>query len=78
MGKEAVVAECDTHGGGCRKEEEHTELEPIDTEVVEVDGHCDEGGKCREDQEDRGDPVDAAKRNFAKHGRLKNVHNRLC
>lgn len=62
-----MVAERDTHRGGCRVEEEHAKLEPIDTEVVKVNGHCDQGGKCREDQEDRGDPVDSIKRDFVKH-----------
>jgi hypothetical protein len=72
MGEKAVITDRNAHHRRAEVEEEHAELEPIDSEMIEIDGRankCDESGA---DKEAGGNPVHAVKGN-AKHNIFKFV-----
>lgn len=59
VGEKAVITDRDAHHRRAKIEEEHTELEPIDSEMVEIDGRADEGDEGGANEETGGDPVHA-------------------
>ena len=63
MGEKAVITDRDTHHRRAEVEEEHAELEPIDSKMIEIDGSADKGDESGADEEAGSDPVHAVKGN---------------
>ena len=61
-----MVADRDAHHRRAEIKEKHAELEPIDAEMVEINGRTDESDKCCANEKAGRDPIHAVKRN-AKH-----------
>ena len=70
MGEKAVITDRDTHHRRAEVEEEHTELEPINSEMIEIDGSANEGDESGADEETGGNPVHTVKGN-AEHSVFK-------
>jgi hypothetical protein len=63
VGKQTVVADGDAHHRGDEVEEEHAELEPIDSEFHQIDGQADQRDQGGADEKRAGDPVHSVKGN---------------
>ncbi len=59
MGEKTVITQRDAHHRRAEVKEEHAELEPIDSVMVEIDGRADEGDKSGANKETGGNPVHA-------------------
>ena len=63
-----MVTERDTESGRDQQHGEHREMEPINTEIPQVQRHYRECENKRADQERAGRPVNAVRRNAENHG----------
>ena len=61
-----MIADRNAHHRRAKVKEEHAELEPIDPEMVEINGSADKCDECGANEEAGGNPVHTVKRN-AKH-----------
>ena len=75
VGKKAVVTDCDAHHRRTEIEEEHAELKPIDSVMIQIDGGADERDEGCADEETGRDPVHTVKGN-AEHNFFKSTVTR--
>ena len=68
MRKQAVITERDAEAGRGQQYCEHDDVEPINTEIPEVNRHCGECENKRADQERTRRPIDAADGNTENQG----------
>jgi hypothetical protein len=67
MGEQSMISERDAHSRDADQRSEEGYLEPIETEIPQVEGHCGDGENKGTDQERTGYPVDPVGRDSRKH-----------
>ena len=72
-----MISERDAHSRDADQRSEEGYLEPIETEIPQVEGHCGDGENKGTDQERTGYPINAIGRNAENHGKKFSKGHRL-